>query len=206
MKLIAVHLAVLVFAMLLSRAVAAAGPQDPDLGKAAPEFALTAADGSKHGLADYRDKTVVLLWLNRRCPYSERLLEDNIVQRAIRDARAADKDVVWLIINSTHDTSAQENQKLAEDFKIRVPILLDPDGKTARKYGARMTPETMVIDPKGNLVYSGAFDDDPNGAKGKNGKDVTNYAVEFVRKIAAGEDFKPKRNQPYGCRIKFTKE
>jgi len=178
---------------------------EPPLGKSAPAFTLVAADGTKHTLTDHQGANVVLLWINRRCPYSERILEQRLLQQAIRETRDADADVVWFLINSTSDTTAAENKTLAEDYKLRVPILLDADGAVAKKYGARMTPQVMVIDPDGRLIFSGAFDDDPTGANAQKGEPVTNHAVTTVRRLASGGEVKPSSNQPYGCKIKFTK-
>jgi len=49
-------------------------PQKPEIGKPAPDFELTACDGTKYRLANYKDKLVVLEWINQDCPVSRRYL------------------------------------------------------------------------------------------------------------------------------------
>ena len=41
-------------------------------------------------------------------------------------------------------------------------VLLDPNGKVGKLYGAKTTPHMYVIDPKSQLIYKGAIDDIPS--------------------------------------------
>jgi peroxiredoxin len=38
-------------------------------------------------------------------------------------------------------------------MNISYPVLLDPDGKTAKSYGVLGLPRTFFIDKKGNIKY-----------------------------------------------------
>ena len=88
---------------------AATGPavalDGPVLGEKAPAFRLMDTEGKEHALSGYAGKIVVLLWITRECPYTERILDTKLVQKAIRESHQHDKNVVWLLVNSTAGTS-----------------------------------------------------------------------------------------------------
>ena len=46
-------------------------------------------------------------------------------------------------------------------------VLLDPNSKVARAYGATTTPHMYIVDPKGTLAYMGAIDDKPSAERGQ---------------------------------------
>ena len=66
-------------------------------------------------------------------------------------------------------------------------------------YGAKTTPHCYVIDAAGVLVYQGAIDDNQSGS----GK--TNYVVNAVTQLKAGEKVSPSETKPYGCGVKYKK-
>lgn len=68
------------------------------VGQAAPDFELTDCSGKRHKLSDYKDKVVVLQWVNKECPWSVKAIP------IIKDLQEkyADQDIIWLGIDSTH--------------------------------------------------------------------------------------------------------
>ncbi|MHC4102825.1 MAG: thioredoxin domain-containing protein, partial [Planctomycetota bacterium] len=85
--------------------------------------------------------------------------------------------------------------------KIDAPVLIDRDGKVGHLYGAKRTPHLFVIDAEGVLRYQGAIDDDQRGDKGEK---ATNYVVQAVRQIVAGETVAPDITRSYGCTVKYA--
>jgi hypothetical protein len=59
----------------------------------------------------------------------------------------------------------------------------------------------FVIDAKGVLRYQGAIDDDDRGSKGDQ---ATNYVVQAVQQIVAGETVAPDMTRSYGCSVKYA--
>ena len=106
------------------------------------------------------------------------------------------------MINSTHFQTAEDTGTYLKEYKMTSAGLIDSDGAVGRLYGARTTPHMYVIDKKGVLQYSGAFDDDRRGQKGD---DATNYAVNAIRQLAAEEKVSPNTTTPYGCSVKYKK-
>jgi AhpC/TSA family len=48
--------------------------------------------------------------------------------------------------------------RIAERKSQPTFYLLDPDGKVGQAYGAKTTPQMVVIDPAGTVRYHGAID------------------------------------------------
>lgn len=165
-------------------------PAEPAIGKPAPEFELTGADGKTYKLADYKDKTVVLEWWNQDCPVCKKYLT------TMKDmaTKYADKDVVWLAIDSTHYQTADKNKKFADEHELSYPILMDTDGKVGRMYGAKTTPHMFVIH-KGTLVYDGAIDN--QGSR--------NYVAEAIDAVQADKEVPLAKSKPFGCGVKYGK-
>ncbi len=160
----------------------------PQIGSAAPEFELPGIDGKSYKLSDYKDKIVVLEWVNKECPFCVKALPKmKELQKAY-----AEKGVVWLAIDSTHFHSPGDNVQWAKDDAIVYPILMDTDGKVGRLYGARTTPHMFIIN-KGKLAYMGAHDD----------RKDRNYVSESLDALLAGKDVPLAETKSYGCSVKY---
>ena len=174
-----------------------------EIGKPAPNFTLKDTTGKSHSLSDFKGKTVVLQWINPDCPYCRRVMTQGVVKQMLKDLKSIEENIVLLAINSTHYMSAEDTAQYLKTNKIDVPGLIDSDGAAGRLYGARTTPHVFVIDKKGILRYRGAINDD---RRGNLGSGATNYAVNAVRQISAGEAVAPDTTRPYGCSVKYAKK
>lgn len=167
------------------------------VGKPAPAFTLKDSNGKSVSLSDFAGKTVVLEWINPDCPVCKDKVDSGSVAKMIAASHAADKNVVFLFINSTHymaEKPSTSGEYLAS-AKIAAPALIDGDGTVGKAYGAKTTPHCFVIDPKGVLVYDGAIDD----------KGSTNYVVNAVKAIKEGKPVAPATTTAYGCGVKYKK-
>ncbi|PYK08898.1 MAG: thioredoxin family protein, partial [Verrucomicrobia bacterium] len=117
-------------------AVAAFALEPPPVGSAAPDFSLADAKGQTHS-------------------------SDNM-QKLQKEYTS--KGVVWLTIDSNAPGSEgnltpEQAQKIASSWKTQqTALLLDPDGKVGRAYGAKNTPNMVIINPEGKITYEGAID------------------------------------------------
>jgi peroxiredoxin len=174
-----------------------------ELGEKAPAFTLTDATGTERNLADYKGMIVVLEWINPDCPWVEKCYKREAMQGAYEAVKELDKDAVWLAINTTHYTGADQNNVWVKKYKLEYPILLDTDGAVGHLYEAKRTPHMFVIDKEGTLRYHGAIDN--NKGSDKVDDDVTTYVVEAVSQLVAGETVAPDYVKPYGCSVKYKK-
>jgi peroxiredoxin len=171
-----------------------------EIGKTAPNFTLKTTDGKDWSLSDAAGKIVVLEWCNPGCPVCQRVTSDGTVAEALKGAKEASSDVVYVMINSSasQPASLEKTGAYLKDAKLAIPALLDSDGKVGKMYGAKTTPHCYVIDSKGVLRYQGAIDDGDGAKKGK-----MNYVVNAVKQIKGNETVSPAETKPYGCGVKY---
>lgn len=197
-----VQLLAVPLAAAAASAFAAALPGQP-----APAFELAAVDGRPVRLADLRGRFVVLEWNNPACPFVQKHYVSGNMQALQKRFTAA--NVAWLTINSTAPSHPEymPAAKLAgwmqQQGGAPTAVLLDPEGKLGRAYGARTTPHMYVIDPNGVLVYAGAIDD----RRSANPADVPaakNYVAAALAEAMAGKPVGIGHTQAYGCSIKYA--
>ena len=178
----------------------------PPVGSAAPDFSLTDAKGQTHSLAQYKGKYVVLEWFNPECPFVKKHYGGGNMQKL--QAEYTGKGVVWLSIDSSApgmegSLTPEQAQKTMSEWKTKqTALLLDPEGKAGRAYGAKNTPDMIVINPEGKIVYEGAIDSKatPNPA------DIpisTNYVKVALDESMAGKSVSTATTKPYGCSVKY---
>jgi hypothetical protein len=99
-------------------------------------------------------------------------------------------------------TPEQAEKKMSEWKTKQTALLLDPEGKAGRSYGAKNTPHMFVINPDGKVVYEGAIDSKatPNPADIPNS---TNYVKVALDESLAGKPVTTANTKPYGCSIKY---
>jgi peroxiredoxin len=168
------------------------------IGAPAPQFSLQDQDGKTHNLADYNGKIVVLEWFNEECPVVVRHYKADTMNSLA--SKYADKDVVWLAVNSTSGKSNDANKAAAAEWKIERPILNDSTGQVGKMYGAKTTPHMYVIDKNGTLAYMGGIDNDQRGDKA----DKVNYVDKAVGELLAGNSVSEPESKPYGCSVKYA--
>ncbi len=168
-----------------------------EIGKAAPAFELKTIDGKTAKLSDYKGKIVVLEWFQPTCPYCIAGYAEGGNCRATADKLQKD-GVVYLLVNSSNakdpNAKLEDNVEFFKSRKISETVLLDPDGKVGRAYGAKSTPHCMVIDAKGNLAYRGAIDN----AQEKDAKEPVNYVESAVKDLKADKPVTQKETKSYG--------
>jgi peroxiredoxin len=178
----------------------------PPVGSAAPEFSLPDAKGQSHSLSEYKGKYVVLEWFNPECPFVKKHYGSDNMQKLQRDYTS--KGVVWLTIDSNApgtegNLTPDQAQKVMASWKTKqTALLLDPESNVAKLYGAKNTPDMIVISPEGKIVYEGAIDSKAS----PNPKDIpgsTNYVKAALDEALAGKPISNPTTKPYGCSVKY---
>jgi peroxiredoxin len=108
----------------------------------APDFTLVNYDGKEVKLADYKDKIVVLEWLNYECPFVRYHYEKAATMKDLA-AKYKDKNVVWLAINSTSTQERAKNKEFAEKYAIGYPILDDSAGTVGKEFISSIRRATL---------------------------------------------------------------
>jgi len=121
-----------------------------------------------------------------------------------------EKGVVWLAIVSSapgkqgyHEPDEMNSISKAKNSAARA-VLLDPEGNVGHLYSAQTTPQMIVIDPDGVLLYNGAIDDRPT-ARLSDIEGATNYLVVALDEAMSGQEVSTPTTQPYGCSVKYAR-
>src|SRR5260221_12090929 len=176
------------------------------VGQSAPDFTVTASNNQTYHLADYRGKFVVLEWHNNGCHYTRKHYESGNMQKLQKQWTS--QGVVWFTIISSapgkqgYVDANGENTYITKMGAAPTAALLDPAGTIGHFYDAKTTPQMIVINPQGVIIYDGAIDNRPR----EDSKDIsgaTKYVNQALGQPLAGRRAPPAATRPYGCSVKY---
>jgi peroxiredoxin len=176
------------------------------VGQPAPDFTAPDLQGKAVKLSDYRGKYVVLEWTNPECPYVQRHYNSGNMPSLQKEFGA--KDVVWLAVNSTNQSSSEfkKPQEMAQwmSAKGAAPraTLIDKDSAVGKLYKARTTPHMYIVDPQGKLIYAGAIDD-KRWASVEDTRKAKNHVRAALGEAMSGKPVSVSATSPYGCTVKY---
>ena len=178
----------------------------PPVGSAAPDFSAPDANSKTQSLAQYKGKYVVLEWFNPECPFVKKHYGSDNMQKLQQEYTS--KGVVWLTIDSNApgsegNISAEQAKKIMDSWKTKqTALVLDPESKIAKLYGAKNTPNMVIINQDGKIVYEGAIDSKatPNPADIPSS---TNYVKSALDESLGGKPISNAQTKPYGCHITY---
>ncbi|MBI5853212.1 MAG: redoxin family protein [Planctomycetes bacterium] len=99
------------------------------------------------------------------------------------------------------DLDADAARRHAGEFRLPRPILLDPDHRLVHALGATTTPEAVVLDRAGRVVYSGRIDD-RFAELGKPRRAAARHDLrDALDALLAGRTPRAIRTEPIGCII-----
>jgi hypothetical protein len=176
------------------------------LARPAPDFAVKDADGRVRTLGEFRGRIVVLEWLNRACPYTQKHYRGNMQGLQVSATRDG---VVWLSVCSSAkgqpgywSDGAKARKWMEKNGSAASALLLDVDGVMGHAYAAKVTPHMYVIDKAGALAYKGAIDDIPS-SKVEDIKRAKNLVAEALACVHDGRPVPVAVRPAYGCGIKY---
>src|SRR6202049_3839373 len=187
-------------------ATAVFSADSPPVGSTAPDISCAHSEGKSQTRSQYKGKYVVLEWFNPECPFVKKHYGSDNMQNLQQEYTG--KGIVWLTIDSNApgtegNITPDQAQKIMASWKTKqTALLLDPDSKVAKLYGAKNTPNMVVINPEGKLIYEGAIDSkaSPNPADIPSS---TNYVKAALDESLAGKPVSNPTTKPYGCSVKY---
>ncbi len=177
------------------------------VGEAAPDFTATASNGKTVHLSDYRGKYVVLEWHNNGCPYVRKHYNSGNMQRLQKEWTG--RGVTWFTVLSSapgkqgYATASEENDYLAKEHAAPTAALLDPSGQIGHLYDAKTSPQMVVVNPQGIVIYDGAIDDRPTTDL-SDVPGAVNYVSLALEQAMAGKPVATPATRPYGCSVKYA--
>lgn len=180
--------------------------QDAKLNEPAPNFKLMDSNGKEHSLSDFKDKIVVLEWINYECPFVKKHYNSRNMQTLQEKYTKA--GIVWLTICSSAESkqgnfsSDEINSRSKKHGAKFTAYLVDADGKVGKMYGAKTTPHMYIIDKTGKLVYAGGIDDKAS-TEIADIKSAKNFVSSALDELLAGKNVSLQSSKPYGCSVKY---
>ncbi|WP_193214383.1 redoxin domain-containing protein [Luteolibacter marinus] len=177
-------------------------------GDAAPAFTVKNVKGEEVSLSDYKDKVVVLEWINHSCPFVQKHYGSGNMQKL--QETYTGKDVVWISVNSSAEgqqgylPGEELAAKSAKEGSKASQIVIDSDGKVGHAYDAKTTPHMIVIGKDGKVAYNGAIDSKAS----VDAADIAssdNYVAAALDAVLAGQTVETAKTKPYGCGVKYAK-
>jgi peroxiredoxin len=172
------------------------------LGTTAPDFNLPDPDGKIVSLADFKDKSALLvLFICNHCPYVKHI-RTGLAQLA-RDYLPKQVAIIGINSNDVANYPEDSPAKMKAEVKsagYTFPYLYDESQAVAKAYRAACTPDLYLFDQNHRLVYRGQFDDSRPG----NGIPVTGKDLRAaLDAVLAGKPVPPDQTASVGCNIKW---
>jgi hypothetical protein len=119
------------------------------------------------------------------------------------------KGVVWFTVISSapgmqgYMTADAENTYIGRMNAAPTAALLDAAGDLGHLYDAKTTPQIVIINPQGVMIYDGAIDDHPT-SDASDIPNSKNYVQEALTDAMAGKQLAMGSTRPYGCSVKYA--
>jgi peroxiredoxin len=130
------------------------------MGMIAPGFALRAVRGGMQHLTDLRGNVILLSFVSTQAVRSAVLPDrsrSQIIFLQSMERQYGSKGLCVLLVDATalatgHQPSADTLLNVTYDWDLAdVPLLIDPDGVVAARYGVDVTPTTLLIGKDGRV-------------------------------------------------------
>lgn len=154
------------------------------------------ANGQPVDLKDFKGaKAVVLIFTSNVCAYDGYYTERF---KALFSTYSA--NVQFVLVNSYLEPEESEDKMKAKYdlWAFDVPYVADKDQTWMKKFGARKSPEAIVLDSNLTVIYDGAIDDNPQLASAVK----ESYLKKALDAIIAGKQYAPVDVRAVGCSIR----
>ena len=143
------------------------------------------------------DKPLQLfIFLSPECPMSK-----NYTLTLNKLFQQYNKQVEFYGCISGKGFTTSEIQSFISTYKTAFPLFVDADKKITNYFKASVTPEVLLLNNKGALVYSGAIDNWLEDT-GKQRVDVTKrYLMDAIAASLSNKTVAVKKTKAYGCLI-----
>jgi thiol-disulfide isomerase/thioredoxin len=139
----------------------------------------------------------VTIFYSTTCPICQKMtltlreLKSNFENRGIE---------FQLVFPSDYDTPGRIGRFL-KTYKLKIKYISDYDKHLARKMNATVTPQAILTDSVGQILYSGKIDNWFEDIGKRRTVITEHYLQGALNSYLKGEDIKIKKTEPVGCFI-----
>lgn len=119
-------------------------PELLEMGAIPPEFTLLLPDGRHASISDLKGRPVLINFWATWCPPCRAEMPELL--QAARDY----PDLVMLAVNVSE--APGDVSKFAEQFRMDVPVVIDPTGTISDRYNITGLPTSVFLDPDGTIA------------------------------------------------------
>ena len=145
-------------------------------------------------------KAAALLFLSCDCPIS------NVYAPEIARLMKEFSTVPFYLVYPDPAVTAAEVKKHAAEHKLAAPLLLDPQCELARKAGATITPEAVVVGAEGKVFYRGRINNRFQDLGRERNVTTQHDLREALRAVLAGKPVAVPETKAVGCFIPEPKK
>jgi thiol-disulfide isomerase/thioredoxin len=178
-----------------------ASPKALESDAAKPKITFTDIDGGEHTLPCKAVlRGLVLVFINTDCPIA------NSYHPTLRRLREefADARFDFVMVHADADLKLEAARKHRSDYEITWPIVLDPCNQIARQISAKVTPEAIIIDATGQVLYRGRIDDRHQSYGRKRAEASTNDLQVALKAISQDKLVPTPETKAVGCIIRYA--
>ncbi len=142
-------------------------------------------------------KGIVLVFVLQDCPIANSYMPElNRLHESF-----ASRGIPLFIVETDPQITLGQAREHAEQFQIKLPVVVDAEHKWVQQAGATKTPEAVVFSPGGEILYRGRIDDRYVGL-GKRRMQVTAHDLEnALEAILADKPVPQVSTEAIGCFI-----
>lgn len=138
----------LLWALLLLTGCGEDAPKALRMGEVAPAFAAKDLQGRPVALTDYRNRPVVIRFFLPDCKFCR--VDTAVFNDYYQVYKQRGLGVIY--VDTEPKPKPGEIQKFVDELKIVFPVVIDGDRTIANQYRVQVVPQTVVLDPKHQVV------------------------------------------------------
>lgn len=141
-------------------------------------------------------KATGLFFVGCECPIANRGMPE--FNRIV----SASKEVAFYFVYADGCTK-EEAAKHRKDYEIKAPAILDSKFKVSKFFKATVTPESVLFDKNGKLVYQGRINDSYSEHNVPRTTPSKNELRDAIQAMLNGKAVAEKYVAPVGCAIPY---
>ena len=142
-------------------------------------------------------RATIIIFVSTECPICNAYAAE--IGRISAEYRRQGFD--FYLADEDADESADAIASHARDFSLPGPLLLDRHHDLARRLGAKITPESVVVSPSSEILYHGRIDDLYFGLARRRFEATRHDLRDALDDIAAGKAVAVRETKTIGCAI-----
>jgi thioredoxin-related protein len=141
-------------------------------------------------------KALVLIFFDTECPICQ-----TYTGKLQGFYRKYQSQIDFKIVYPTKNTTRGEVRRFEREYSFKIPFVLDPHLDLVTKHDATTTPEVVMCNERGEVIYRGAIDNQFVGLGKFRPKTTETYLQNTLENWLHNKPINPQKTEPIGCLI-----